>query len=162
MAYRRGPLPVMKACNRRRVSGVCNGLPLASVVALESLRATRSIGKDAACCSKVVDTKLPNKGQPPNSGQMVVYQLVRYWEVPLYYTTYGVEFTDSLCGFRNAEKLEKSRILVIHICCSIHFATNFYTFRIDYFLLYILLATKIKFCTGYLIAEKGKSHHYKT
>ena len=49
---------------------------LASVVALESLRATHS-GKDAACCSKVVDTKPPNKGQPPNSRQRVVYQLVR-------------------------------------------------------------------------------------
>ena len=53
---------------------------LPSVVALERLRATHSIGKDAACCCKVVDTKPPNKGQPPIA---VVYQLVRYWEVPL-------------------------------------------------------------------------------
>ena len=52
----------------------------ANVVALESLRATHFIRKDAACCRKVVDPNPPNKGQPPNSGQSVVYQLVRCWE----------------------------------------------------------------------------------
>ena len=34
--------------------------------------------------------KLPNKGQPPNSGHWLMYQLVLYLEVPLY--THAVYF----------------------------------------------------------------------